>query len=88
MRQASGSMADALLERTIMWPLDGDVIPTASCITSIDESKYMSFEQYATIISFISNIHIYFDQQANETMIAWCDDLKKKSKTFNRIISI
>ncbi|CAF4895030.1 unnamed protein product, partial [Rotaria magnacalcarata] len=36
MRQAAGSMADALYERTILWPLDGDIIPTASCITDLD----------------------------------------------------
>ncbi|CAF5141471.1 unnamed protein product, partial [Rotaria magnacalcarata] len=36
-RQASGSMADALFERTVIWPLDGDVIPTASSVKYIDE---------------------------------------------------
>lgn len=75
-------MADALFERTIIWPLDGDVIPTAACITTIDENKYMSFEQYAIVVSFISNIDIFFNEDADQRMITWCDDLKKKSKTY------
>jgi hypothetical protein len=80
MRQASGSMADALFERTIIWPLDGHVIPTASCVTDIDSSRYMSIEQFAVVISFIENINLYFDKTSNEKMITWCDDLKKKSE--------
>ncbi|CAF3961459.1 unnamed protein product [Rotaria sp. Silwood1] len=79
MRQASGSMADALFERTMIWPLDGEVIPTASCVMDIDTSKYMSIQQFAIVVSFIENIDLYFDKDANERMIVWCDDLKKKS---------
>ncbi|CAF3600979.1 unnamed protein product [Rotaria socialis] len=88
MRQASGSMADALFERTVIWPLDGDVIPTASCITSIDESKHMSFEQFAVVASFISNIDIFFDEDANQRMILWCDDLKKKNRSILTLITL
>ncbi|CAF1683434.1 unnamed protein product, partial [Rotaria magnacalcarata] len=79
MRQAAGSMADALYERTILWPLDGDIIPTASCITDLDSSKYMSLEQFAMVLSFIENIDLYFDENANEQMIKWCDNLKRQS---------
>ncbi|CAF1543645.1 unnamed protein product [Adineta ricciae] len=81
-RQASGSMADALLERTILWPLDGDVIPTFSCTSTIDNKKLMSIEQFAVIMSFIENIHLYFATDANEQMILWCDHLKETSATF------
>jgi hypothetical protein len=79
-RQASGSMADALLERTILWPLDGDMIPTSSCVSSIDSAKVMSIEQFSIVMSFIENIKLYFEKEANEKMIKWCDGLKKKSK--------
>jgi hypothetical protein len=79
-RQASGSMADALLERTILWPLDGVVIPTSSCASTIDNKKLMSIKQFAIVMSFIENITIYFAREANEKMIIWCDDLKEKSK--------
>ena len=82
MRQSSGSVADALLERTILWPLDGDTIPTASCATMIDNAKHMTIEQFAIVISFIENTHIYFDENANKRMVDWCDNLKTKSKTF------
>ncbi|CAF1027670.1 unnamed protein product [Rotaria magnacalcarata] len=81
MRQAAGSMADALYERTILWPLDGDIIPTASCITDLDSSKYMSLEQFAMVLSFIESIDLYFDENANEQMIKWCDNLKRQSAT-------
>jgi hypothetical protein len=80
MRQASGTMADALYERTIIWPLDGDVIPTTSCITDINSAKYMSLEQFAVVISFIENINLHFHTDANETMITWCDNLKMQSE--------
>jgi hypothetical protein len=73
-------MADALLERTILWPLDGDVIPTASCASTIDNMKLMSIEQFSIVMSFIENIKIYFTKEANEKMIRWCDNLKEKSK--------
>ena len=76
-------MADALLERTVIWPLDGEVIPTASCVSQIDPAKYMTLEQYSIIIGFLENINLYFDKEANEQMVAWCDELKLKSK--NRI---
>lgn len=82
MRQSSGSMADALFERTILWPLDGDTILTGSCATNIDNSKHMTIEQFAIVISFIENTNIYFDEDANKRMIDWCDDLKTTSKPF------
>jgi hypothetical protein len=79
-RQASGTMADALFERTIIWPLDGDVILTSSCVSEIDTSKYMSIEQFAIVTSFIENIDLYFEKDANERMITWCDELKETSE--------
>lgn len=72
-------MADALLERTILWPLDGNVIPTSLCISSVDSKTFFSIEQFAIIASFIENTEIYFDDEANKQMITWCDDLKEKS---------
>ncbi|CAF2144833.1 unnamed protein product [Rotaria magnacalcarata] len=78
-RQASGSMADALFERTVIWPLDGDVIPTASCVKYIDEKKYMSLEQFSVVMSFMENFNLFFTIDANERMIEWSDYLKKRS---------
>jgi hypothetical protein len=69
--QASGLMADALLERTILCPLDGDVIPTSSCVSNINNTKVMSIEQFSTVMSFIENIKLYFEREANEKMIMW-----------------
>ncbi|CAF2164389.1 unnamed protein product [Rotaria magnacalcarata] len=78
-RQASGSMADALFERTVIWPLDGDVIPTASSVKYIDEKKYMSLEQFSVVMSFMENFNLFFTIDANERMIEWSDYLKKRS---------
>lgn len=79
-RQASGTMADALFERTIIWPLDGDVILTGSCVKKIDEHKYPSLEQFSLIISFMENFNLLFAAEADNKMIAWSDYLKIKSK--------
>lgn len=72
-------MADALFERTMIWPLDGDVILTASPVMTIDEQKYLSLEQFSLIMSFMENIHLYFTSEANDRMIQWSSHLKMKS---------
>ncbi len=48
--------ADALFERFILWPIDGEPIPNENCITSIDFSQYPSLEQFGVLCGFLGDL--------------------------------
>ncbi|CAF2669967.1 unnamed protein product [Rotaria sp. Silwood2] len=55
-RQAASLSADALFERFLLWPLDGEPIPNEKCITSIDYSQFCSLEQFSVLCGFFADL--------------------------------
>ncbi len=60
--------ADALYERFILWPLDGEPIPTKKCIVEIDYSKYCSLEQFAVFCGFFSDLILELTPDGKEIL--------------------
>ena len=50
--------ADALFERFILWPIDGEPIPNENCITCVDFSQYASLEQFGVLCGFFNNLNL------------------------------
>ncbi|CAF3290441.1 unnamed protein product [Rotaria sp. Silwood2] len=57
-RQAASMATDALFERFILWPIDGQPIPNEDCIPCIDFSQYPSLEQFGVLCGFFSNLNL------------------------------
>ncbi|CAF1501432.1 unnamed protein product, partial [Rotaria sordida] len=57
-RQAPSMAADALFERFILWPIDGEPIPNENCITCIDFSQYPSLEQFGILCGFFTDLNL------------------------------
>lgn len=62
-RQAGFMAADALFERFILWPVDGEPISNDDCITSIDFSQYPSLQQFGVLCGFFKNLYMDLEDE-------------------------
>ena len=68
MRQTASLAADALFERFIIWPIDGEPIANERCVQSIDFSQYPSLEQYAVMCGFLRNLTLDLEDEGKRIL--------------------
>ncbi len=67
-RQAASLAADALFERFVLWPIDGEPIPNEQCIGSIDFSRYCSLEQFGVLCGFLADLILDLEQDGKDIL--------------------
>ncbi|CAF5002298.1 unnamed protein product [Rotaria sp. Silwood1] len=67
-RQAASLSADALFERFLLWPLDGEPIPNEKCITSIDYSQFCSLEQFSVLCGFFADLILELEPDGKQIL--------------------
>ncbi|CAF1429950.1 unnamed protein product [Adineta ricciae] len=80
-RIASHQMADALFERIILFPLEGDPIANENCLPEIDSSRYPSLEQFGMICGFLSDVKLRLNDNADVELARLTFDMKKASNS-------
>ena len=75
-RQAACLAADALFERFILWPIDGEPIPNENCITSIDFSQYPSLEQFGVMCGFFGDLILDLEQPGKDMLAEQAYDFR------------
>ncbi|CAF3396062.1 unnamed protein product [Rotaria socialis] len=67
-RQAACMAADALFERFILWPIDGEPIPNEDCIKSIDVTQFPTLEQFAVLCGFFHDLYLDLEQEGKDIL--------------------
>ncbi|CAF3966112.1 unnamed protein product [Rotaria magnacalcarata] len=67
-RQAACMAADALFERFILWPIDGEPIPNEDCIKSIDVTQFPTLEQFAVLSGFFHDLYLDLEQEGKDIL--------------------
>ncbi|CAF4752701.1 unnamed protein product [Rotaria sp. Silwood2] len=67
-RQAASLSADALFERFLLWPLDGEPIPNEKCTTSIDYSQFCSLEQFSVLSGFFADLILELEPDGKQIL--------------------
>ncbi|CAF1173603.1 unnamed protein product [Rotaria sordida] len=67
-RQTASLSADALFERFLLWPLDGEPIPNEKCITSIDYSQFCSLEQFSVLCGFFADFILELEPDGKQIL--------------------
>ncbi|CAF4233459.1 unnamed protein product, partial [Rotaria sordida] len=67
-RQTASLSADALFERFLLWPLDGEPIPNEKCITSIDYSQFCSLEQFSVLCRFFADLILELEPNGKQIL--------------------
>ncbi|CAF3748763.1 unnamed protein product [Rotaria sordida] len=82
-RQTASLSADALFERFLLWPLDGELIPNEKCITSIDYSQFCSLEQFSVLCGFFADLILELEPNGKQILAdqgIWKNAIQTKLK--------
>ncbi|CAF1458453.1 unnamed protein product [Rotaria magnacalcarata] len=81
-RQAACMAADALFERFILWPIDGEPIPNEDCIKSIDVTQFPTLEQFAVLSGFFHDLYLDLEQEGKDILAEQAFSFRVADLTF------